>query len=159
MSASPDPVDVIGIDHIYVSVSDLERSESFYDSVMRCLGFRKVARPLAGGDLHVHYYNRLLQFTLRPASQGSPDHDSYAPGLHHFCFRVAENSDVDAVAAQLEAAGIEATSPRLYPEYHDDYYATFFQDPDGLRLEVVNYMAMRKQAAEIFDQIPPIPRT
>ena len=94
MNSSSRPVDVIGIDHIYVSVRDLERSESFYDAVMQILDFRKVARPLAGGDMHIHYYNRILQFSLRPAAAGSPDHDSYAPGLHHFCFRVAEASDV-----------------------------------------------------------------
>jgi catechol 2,3-dioxygenase-like lactoylglutathione lyase family enzyme len=158
MDAAPRAVEVIGIDHIYIAVRDLERSERYYDTVMRILDFRKVARPLAGGDMHVHYYNRVLQFSLRPASAGSADHDSYAPGLHHFCFRVAENSDVDAVAAQLTDAGIEATSPRSYPEYQDDYYASFFTDPDGVRLEVVNYMEMRKQVVDIFDRIPAIDR-
>ena len=156
MDGDPHATEVIGIDHLYLSVRDLERSAAFYDTVMRILDFRKVARPLAGGDMHVHYYNRLIQFTLRPASPGSPNHDSYSPGLHHFCFRVAEASDVDAVAAELRAAGIEAAPPKIYAEYHDDYYATFFEDPDGIRLEVVNHLAMRKQAAEVFDRIPPI---
>ena len=32
-------IEVIGIDHIYVSVTDLERSESFYDRIMPVLGF------------------------------------------------------------------------------------------------------------------------
>jgi hypothetical protein len=27
-------------------------------------------------------------------------------------------------------------APRLFPEYHRDYYATFFLDPDGFRIEV-----------------------
>ena len=44
---------------------------------------------------------------------------------------------MDEAAAGLVALGIAATPPKLHPEYADDYYATFFEDPDGLRLEVV----------------------
>jgi glyoxylase I family protein len=149
-------VDVIGIDHLYLSVADLARSEAFYDGVMRILDFRKVARPLAGGDMHVHYFNRALQLSLRPARESSGGHDPYAPGLHHLCFRVADEADVDVVADELATLGIDATAPKHYPEYQDDYYATFFEDPDGVRLEVVNHMAMRKQTAELHDQTPPI---
>ncbi len=150
------PVDVSAVDHLYVAVRDLERSQAFYDPVMRVLDFRKLARPLAGGDLHVHYFNRVLQYTLRPAREGAPDHDAYAPGLHHLCFRVADRASVDRVATELGAAGIEAAPPRLYPEYHEDYYATFLTDPDGIRLEVVNHLAMRRQTVEFWDRIPPL---
>ena len=51
--------EVTGIDHIYVTVSDLARSEPFYDRVLRdALGFRKNAFSLAG-DPHIQYFNRL----------------------------------------------------------------------------------------------------
>lgn len=148
-------VEVIGIDHVYVTVSDLEAAQRFYDPVMTVLGFRKRARPLAGGDLHVHYFNRVIQFTLRPA-RSTAHHDPYAPGLHHFCFRVADRAAVDSVARELQQRGIEATEPRPYPEYHDDYYATFFSDPDGIRLEVVNPMAVRSATVEHWESIPRI---
>lgn len=150
-------IEVLGIDHVYVTVSDLERSQRFYDRVMAALDFRKVARPLAGGDLHVHYFNRQLQLTLRPArTDAAHAHDPYSPGLHHLCFRVAEPAVVDALAQELERRGVRATPPRLYPEYHEDYYATFFEDPDGIRLEVVNHMAMRKSVAARWASLPPI---
>ena len=48
-------IEVSAIDHVYIAVRDLERSQRFYDRLMSLLDFRKVARPLAGGDLHVHY--------------------------------------------------------------------------------------------------------
>jgi len=150
------PTDVLGLDHIYVSVSDLERSQVFYDPVMAVLDFRKVVRPLAGGDLHVHYFNRVFQFSLRPARSRVHAHDPYSPGLHHFCFRVSDNDAVDSVAADLASRGIAASAPRTYPEYHEDYYATFFDDPDGIRLEVVNHMANRRAAVEYWSTIPPI---
>jgi catechol 2,3-dioxygenase-like lactoylglutathione lyase family enzyme len=151
-------VEVTGVDHVYFAVAELERSQPFYDAVMSVLGFRKVARPLAGGDLHVHYFNRVFQLSLRPAREPLRPHDPYSPGLHHLCFRVADRESVDAVAGELRRRGIEASEPRLYPEYHGDYYATFFSDPDGLRLEVVNHFGLRRSTVERWAEIPPIGR-
>jgi len=142
------PVEVIGIDHVYISVSDLRRSEAFYDRVMlTILGFKKIASTIAG-DPHVHYYNRQLGFSLRPARVAIA-HDPYAPGLHHFCFRVLDESAVDRAAAALRKAGIDAADPRVYPEYAPDYYATFFTDPDGVRLEITNFREIRRR--RMFD--------
>jgi catechol 2,3-dioxygenase-like lactoylglutathione lyase family enzyme len=132
-----------GIDHIYITVSDLQRAESFYDRVLlETLGFRKIKFTL-GGDLHVQYFNRHFGYVLRPARK-SNEYDPYAPGLHHFCFRVDSIEDVIAVANQLRAAGIEASEAELYSEYAPDYWATFFTDPDGIRLEVTNYRQERR---------------
>lgn len=149
-------VEVIGVDHVYITVSDLDRSQGFYDPVMAILDFRKLVRPLSGGELHVHYFNRSFQFSLRPARSPMQVHDSYSPGLHHFCFRVSDRGAVDSAARELSDRGIAASTPRLYPEYHEDYYATFFQDPDGIRLEIVNHMANRRAAVEHWSSIPPI---
>jgi catechol 2,3-dioxygenase-like lactoylglutathione lyase family enzyme len=150
-------VQVTGLDHIYVTVTDLARSQQFYDRVMAVLGFRKVARPLAGGDPHIHYFNRIFQFTLRPSRSSDPRrHDPYSPGLHHFCMRVEDRATVDAAFQELRRRGIDASEPRLYPEYHDDYYATFLVDPDGLRLEVVNHLGLRKATVEHWDGLPRI---
>ena len=128
-------IEVGGVDHVYVAVTDLARSEAFYDGVMRLLGFKKGTAPIAG-EPHRHYFNQVTQYSLRPAKRPRP-HDAYAPGLHHLCFRVGDRAQVDEAAAGLLALGVAATPPKLYPEYADDYYATFFEDPDGLRLEVV----------------------
>lgn len=136
--------EVTGIDHIYVTVSDLRRSESFYDRVMlETLGFRKNSFAL-GGDPHVQYFNRHFGYVLRP-SHNAIGHDAYAPGLHHFCLRVESIADVVAVANQLRALGIEASEAKLCPEYAPDYWATFFTDPDGIRLEVTNYRQERRE--------------
>ena len=136
--------DVIGIDHVYVTVTDLTRSVDFYDrALVGALGFRKNAFTI-GGDPHVQYFNRHFGFVLRPARVATR-HDPYAPGLHHFCLRVDSEADVRAVAEQLRAAGIDATPARRYPEYAPDYSATFFTDPDGVRLEVTNYRAERRE--------------
>src|SRR6185369_5344848 len=134
-------LDVIAVDHIYIAVRDFQRSVAFYDRVMRLLGFKKGTSPIAG-EPHAHYFNRVTQYTIRPA-RGSDRHDPYRPGLHHLCFRVATREDVDAAVAALHGIGVTATPPRLYPEYAADYYATFFTDPDGIRLEIVALRSMR----------------
>jgi catechol 2,3-dioxygenase-like lactoylglutathione lyase family enzyme len=136
--------EVIGIDHIYIAVSDLERSEVFYDRVLLgALGFRKNKFTL-GGDPHIQYFNRHFGYVLRP-SRTQAAHDSYAPGLHHFCLRVDSAAEVAAVATQLRGSGIEASEAKLYPEYASDYWATFLIDPDGIRLEVTNYRLERRE--------------
>jgi glyoxylase I family protein len=86
--------EVIGIDHIYIAVTDLAKSEPFYDLVfMQTLGFRKNKFPLGDrGEPHIQYYNRHFGYVLRPA-RSLKSHDSYSPGLHHLCLRVESASD------------------------------------------------------------------
>lgn len=136
-------MEVIGIDHVYVAVTDLAASEAFYDRVLRdTLEFRK-NRFTLGDDPHVQYYNRHFGFVLRPA-RGGAKHDPYAAGLHHFCFRVDSGEDVERVASALRGLGITASEARVHPDYAPDYVATFFDDPDGIRLEVTNYRQERR---------------
>jgi peptidyl-tRNA hydrolase len=148
---------VTGIDHLYVSVSDLARAEAFYDPVMRLLGFKKGTRPIAG-EPHVHYFNAIMQYTLRPARGG--EHDPYRPGaVHHLCFRVRDRAAVDALYHGLVELGVAASEPALY-EYRPDYYATFFADPDGIRLEIVcdtdGRRVIRTRWRELEDFVDPV---
>jgi catechol 2,3-dioxygenase-like lactoylglutathione lyase family enzyme len=138
-----DRLEIIGIDHIYVTVANLERSERFYDAVMDVLGFRKNRFQL-GGEPHVQYYNRHFGYVLRPARSANA-HDPYAPGLHHLCFRVEDEAAVREAAAKLKAKNVPVSEPELYPENAPDYFAVFFTDPDGMRLEITNYRQERRQ--------------
>lgn len=132
-----------GIDHIYLSVSDLARSEVFYDKLLvDFLGFRKNRFTLSG-DPHVQYFDRHFGYVLRPANNDSA-FDAYSPGLHHICLRVESSEEVVELAERLRRSGIEATPARCYPEYAPDYWGTFFNDPDGIRLEITNFRAERR---------------
>ncbi len=145
-------IEVAAIDHIYVTVSDLERAERFYDAVFKLLGFRKGTKPIAG-ERHLHYFNPVTQYTIRPAKTAGTTHDPYSPGLHHLCFRVKTPSQVDEAARELGALGVPASEPRRYPEYAADYYATFFSDPDGIRLEIVAHRRMRSLIRDHWDEL------
>lgn len=138
-----DALEIIGIDHVYVTVSNLEKSERFYDAVMQILGFRK-NRLEIGGEPHVQYYNRHFGYVLRPARVAGV-HNPYTPGLHHLCFRVESEAAVTEAAKKLQAVNISASEPKLYSEYAPDYFAIFFSDPDGIRLEISNYRQERRR--------------
>ena len=145
------PVEVIGVDHIFVTVRDLAAAEEFYDKVMKILGFRKHRTSIVG-EPHVHYYNRQFAYWLRPARTPAIEHDPYTAGLHHFCFRVGDQSDVDRAATELGAVGISASAPRLHPEYGRDYYATFMTDPDGVRLEIRNFGEWWRRSVSVWKE-------
>ena len=67
--------------------------------------------------------------------------------------RVADRAGVDQVARKLRALRIKVEGPRLWPEYSPDYYAVFFNDPDGIRLEVMNYLKRRKLVRRAWNEL------
>ncbi len=144
------PVEVVCIDHLFIPVRDLVEAESFYDKVMPVLGFRKGAvsdrvSPRARYDnRHLSYWVVLRDHPGTPAETGA---GPVSPS--HLCFRVVDEQAVDRACKELRTAGIEATEPRAYTQYSADYYATFFSDPDGLLLEVMNFNARRRR--RMFD--------
>ena len=131
---------LVGLGHIDLVCRDLGRSLEFYARVFAPLG---LADPfLVEGERaeQIHY----LRFPepgsgslgLRQALE-EQDFVLYAPGLHHLAFAVESREDVDDTHSAAVAAGAEILhAPRLWPEYHPEYYATFFLDPDGFRVEV-----------------------
>jgi hypothetical protein len=66
---------------------------------------------------------------------------------------VRTREDVDAVARVLADLGVTASTPRRYPEYNSEYYATFFEDPDGIRLEVVARTSQRDEIVARWDDL------
>lgn len=143
--------EVIGIDHIYLAVTDVSLSEAYYDKVLGdILGFRK-NKFVLNGNPHVQYYNRHFGFVLRPARVAGAA-PGEAPGLHHFCFRVGSEEDVDRIAAAMRSAGLQVSIPQYHKEYAPDYYAVYFTDPDGLKLEVTNFRQERRDRMEKWHQ-------
>ena len=145
-------VELIGIDHIYLTVSDFACSSRSYDRLMRALAFKKGTAAI-GGEPHCHYYNRRFQVLIRPAHRRGIKHDCYAPGLHHLSLRVANRAAIDRLARKLRAMRIKVGGPRLRPEYSPDHYAVFFNDPDGIRLEVMNYPKRRKLDCRVWNEL------
>jgi catechol 2,3-dioxygenase-like lactoylglutathione lyase family enzyme len=79
-----------------------------------------------------------LEIGLQAARAGSAAHDRYAPGLHHLALAAPSRAAVDTLHERLVALGVPILDrPADYPQYAPGYYAVFFSDPDGLKLEYV----------------------
>jgi glyoxylase I family protein len=122
--------------HVDITVSQMARSTAFYARVLPLLGLERIADcdegPLWRGDL--------FEFGLQEARGPNRGrlHDRYSPGLHHLAFGAGVREDVDRVHAELKSFGVDILDgPAEYPEYCDGYYAVFFRDPDGMKLEYV----------------------
>jgi catechol 2,3-dioxygenase-like lactoylglutathione lyase family enzyme len=134
-----------GINHLDLTVLDPVASARFYDAVLGFMGFER--KRLAQGATHLPLYHsteqgqRLFSIALQTARRTTP-HDRYSPGLHHVAFSAASREDVDGLHALL--VDLRATvldPPAEYPAYAPGYYAVFFADPDGLKLEFVHMPA------------------
>jgi catechol 2,3-dioxygenase-like lactoylglutathione lyase family enzyme len=79
-----------------------------------------------------------FSIALVEARSGGPaSHDRYTPGFHHAAFHVDGREDVDAFHQFLVGLGASLLDPPAEYDYTPGYYAVFFADPDGLKLEVV----------------------
>jgi len=127
---------VVGIDHLVLSVGDLARSKDFYGKVLGFLGFKLKYdyADMAG------WSNRKTLFWIAQAdAQGKKrKHRKGDIGFHHYAFELASRKDVDALGAFLLEHGMTVLDPP--GEYYDSsYYAVYFADPDGMKLEGMVY--------------------
>ena len=131
---------LVGLGHVDLVCRDLARSLAFYRAVFGPFGLTEPALFDGERGEQIHYlrFPRPLSGSigLRQALE-EQEFGLYAPGLHHVALTVEMRADVDAAHAAAVEAGAEVLHPpREWPQYHVQYYATFFLDPDGFRLEV-----------------------
>ena len=121
-------VEVLGIEHIDVTVNDLARSTAFYDKVMPALGFKR----LPDNDRNnIRWANAHLSFAIRPARQHS-EFDRYRVGFHHLAFKARSRAAIEEFHRFLMREQLPVLdAPAEYPQYGANYYAVFFADPDG----------------------------
>ena len=128
-------VRVVGIDHISLRVSEFERSKAFYGKLLEFLGFE----VLDEYDNAIGWINGKTRLWIgqADATGRKRKHRIGGVGLHHYAFELRSRRDVDALEAFVRALGAKVVDPAA--EYYDDYYAVFFLDPDGLKLEGMKY--------------------
>lgn len=136
-------VRVVGIDHLVIRVGDYERSKAFYGRLFEFLGFFVLGDY---GD-QIGWSNGKTRFWIGEADAEGKKHKHRLGniGFHHYAFELRSRKDVDALEAFLKREGITIVDPAA--EYYDDYYAVFFLDPDGLKLEGMKWGEMTKKAA------------
>ncbi len=136
-------VRVVGIDHLVIRVSDYEKSKTFYGRLFEFLGF-EISDEY---EEAIGWTNGRTRFWIYPADVDGRNRRYRIGdvGFHHYAFQLRSRKDVDALAAFLEQLGATIVDPA--GEYYDDYYAVFFLDPDGLKLEGMKYGERRAREA------------
>jgi len=128
------------VHHIDLTARDLGKSAAFYEEVLAFLGYRRSRGDETGIDWDLRDAGQLVcSVGLKPA-RSDRDHDRYSAGLHHLAWHAASRDDVDRLHALLMRLGARILdAPAEYPAYGAGYYALFFADPDGLKLEFVHW--------------------
>jgi catechol 2,3-dioxygenase-like lactoylglutathione lyase family enzyme len=128
-----------GVHHVDLVVSSIERSLPFYSDLLGPLGYHRVSEVEGErGETIWYIAGPGTAVGLREAQSETGPYDRYSLGLHHLAFEAPSRADVDERAEWLRAQGAEFESEPQEYAYIPGYYAVFFYDPDGLKLEIVH---------------------
>ena len=117
------------LDHLSIQCHDVQTSAAFYDAALAPLGG---VRIMDFGAVIGYGVPPRPDFWLGPRSTGEGFRES------HIAFSAPSRADVHAFFDAAVAAGAEVLhEPRVWPEYHPNYYGAFVRDPDGNNVEAV----------------------
>ena len=118
--------------HIDLRIRHMDQALSFYEKILPELGFK----------LEFHS-DKWKVFVARGDLPGVPyfaltEQEDHQPDSSRVAFWVESNAEVDRMAEIVTAAGGSITDgPALFP-YSDTYYAVYFTDLSGNRLEILH---------------------
>jgi catechol 2,3-dioxygenase-like lactoylglutathione lyase family enzyme len=117
------------IDHLSIQCTDVPASAEFYDAALA---------PLRG--VRVMDFGVVIGFGVAPKPDFWIGPRSTGEGFReaHIAFSAPDRGAVRAFFEAAIAEGAEVLhEPRLWPEYHPNYYGAFVRDPDGNNVEAV----------------------
>lgn len=123
---------LLGIHHIAIICSNYEISKKFYTEILGLTVIREVYRKDRNSykldlALNNQYVIELFSFPNPPNRPSRPE----ASGLRHLAFKV---NDIESVCKTLQEKRVISEPIRIDPYTKKKY--TFFQDPDGLPIEL-----------------------
>ena len=117
------------LDHLSIQCSDIERSATFYDKVLATVGGERI---MDFGETVGFGVPPMPDFWLGSQTSGEGFRES------HIAFSAPDRAAVRAFFDVAVEAGAEILhQPRVWPEYHPNYYGAFVRDPDGNNIEAV----------------------
>ena len=133
------------IDHIAITVKDLNIAEPFYDKLMPILGFsldHKFKGTVVEHEMDVvEYCHPLLLLSIscpRKVFENDTIHRRKPGALHHLAFKAKSRDEVDKLYKQIKEIGANIVDkPKFYPQHGESYYALFFKDLEGIKYEIV----------------------
>jgi catechol 2,3-dioxygenase-like lactoylglutathione lyase family enzyme len=120
------------LDHLSIQCSDPAATSSFYDAVLPALGGQRIMD-----------FGEVIGYGVppRPTFWIGPDNTGQGFRESHIAFSAPSRTAVDAFFEAAASHGAEALHPpRVWPEYHPNYYGAFVRDPDGNNVEAVCHL-------------------
>jgi len=129
-----------GVHHVDLVVSSILRSLPFYRELLEPLGWHRVGEVEGERGETIWYLSGPgSSIGLREAQSPSDEpYDRYRVGLHHLALEAPSRGAVDERAEWLRERGVEIESGPEEYAYMPGYYAVFFYDPDGIKIEIVH---------------------
>ena len=124
-----------GVHHVIVNVKHIDRAREFYAWLMPRVGYPGFADEGAA----VGWYGDAGSFWVKQAAArfAADEFSKDRVGLCEIAFRAGSRAQVDELARELAARGATILDPPREYDYTPGYYAVFFTDPDGIKLELV----------------------
>ena len=119
--------------HFVLTVKNLKESSKWYKEILGWLGYSVSFED----DRNIYFGNKEVPGYIA-IFQGHDEFNRYRIGFHHLALRVKNQRTIDEFYEFLKSKKVTISEkPKNYPDYGDEiYYAIFFNDPDGLRLEI-----------------------
>jgi glyoxylase I family protein len=127
-----------GIHHLDLVVSSIERSLPFYRELLEPLGYDRVGEVIGERGETIHYMSGGGAVVGIREALVRGEYDRYRVGVHHVAFEVASRDVVEERHRWVSAQGMTIESPPKEYTYMPGYYAFFFYDPDGIKLEIMH---------------------
>ncbi len=130
-------IEISGIAHIALNVSEIEQSKKFYKELLPSIGLKLVHESEKscyhiGGKTGI-----LIQQILE--NNNYVEFSQKNIGLHHLCFRARSKEDVNKIGKKLINIKANIIRGPMYGNWVPGYYYIVFEDPDRIRLEI-NYV-------------------
>ena len=117
------------LDHLSIQCADVAASAVFYDSVLATIGGSRI---MDFGAVIGFGTPPMPDFWIGGQTSGEGFRES------HIAFSAPDRAAVQAFFDAAVALGAEVLhEPRVWPEYHPNYYGAFVRDPDGNNVEAV----------------------
>jgi catechol 2,3-dioxygenase-like lactoylglutathione lyase family enzyme len=132
------------LSHVDLVVSSIERSLAFYRDLLEPIGWTGLRRAPGERGETIFYLSvpgagvAALGLRQKQSDAHGTPYDRYAIGVHHVCFDVQSREVVDERARWLREQRVTIESGPAEYDYTPGYYAVFFYDPDGIKLELLH---------------------
>jgi glyoxylase I family protein len=128
------------INHLRLTVTDIERARQFYGPLMQFLGYEVVDDTKNRLSRGKRFSTGMLWFilTAAPEDRTRLPYELLSPGFHHLAWNADSRGHIDDVHHMMRRNGVTVLDAPAEYDYEPGYYAVFFADPDGMKIEVMH---------------------